>query len=65
MYEEANGMPARTWQSFHYSPWKAAHYLNMIQNDLDNYQIENEEYPISVTSHNGTEYECGDMLLFD
>lgn len=64
-FEEENGIPARTWQSFHYSQWKAAHHLNLIQNDLDDYQIVNEEYPISVTSHAGTEYACGEMLLFD
>jgi Ca2+/Na+ antiporter len=53
------------WQSIHLSTWRAEHALEKIQGDLSNYWIQNDEWPVTVISSNGTEYSCMNSSLID
>ena len=65
IYEEADASQAPFWQSFHFSDWNAVRQLNKVQENLKSYQVQDDAWPIMIISPNGTEYPCGDYLLFD
>ncbi len=49
---------AESWQSFHWSRYRAAQALMSIRTDLDGYQINDTDLPMSVTTPSGEELEC-------
>jgi len=62
---ETDDSQAQSWQSFHLSDWNAARELEAVQESLENYRIQDDDWPIVVISPNGTEYPCHNFLFFD
>jgi len=62
---EADDSQVQSWQSFHFSDWKAARELDAIRESLKRYRIQDDDWPTIVISPNGTEYPCHNFLFFD
>jgi hypothetical protein len=56
---------AKTWQSFHISDWKAIHKLETIEQHIEEYKIQEEDWFTSVYSPAGNEYTCADFSFID
>jgi hypothetical protein len=46
------------WQAFHLSRANAAQILQSLESDLENYQIDDEDWNYRVTTPSGEEYSC-------
>ena len=65
VFQETDASQKQPWQSFHFSDWNAARELNKVQESLKGYQVQDNAWPIMISSPNGTEYPCSDYLLSD
>lgn len=55
----------KPWPSFHFSDRAADRALHELSNQLEDYQIQTEDWLIVVTSPDGTEYPCQRYVEFD
>jgi hypothetical protein len=46
------------WQSFHYSRYAADQALEAVNKNLDDYEIKDEDLPVTVTTPDGQEFSC-------
>lgn len=46
------------WRSFSVSNWQADQALRQVQTQLDEYELENSEYPVTILSPVNTSYDC-------
>jgi hypothetical protein len=46
------------WQSFHFSRYSADQALKAVNEELDAYEIKDEDMPVSVTTPAGQEFSC-------
>jgi hypothetical protein len=46
------------WQSFHFSRWNAATAFQKLGQELDTYQLIDENWPIKIKTPNGEEFPC-------
>jgi hypothetical protein len=46
------------WQSFHFSRYTADRSLATVDKDLDAYQVQDAEMPVTVTTTGGQEFSC-------
>jgi len=53
------------WQSFHFSNWIAGRGLQKVQQDLEEYQVLENDWTTTVISPDGTEYSCQGYTVFD
>jgi hypothetical protein len=49
---------AKAWQSFHLSRWKARNLLESLEDDLEGYEVEQDDWSYIVTTPSGQEYYC-------
>ncbi len=55
----------KSWPSFHFSDAAAERALRSASAELEGYRINNSTWPSVVTSPNGREYVCSDLLGMD
>lgn len=53
------------WQSFHLSNWIAKRDLQKVQQELNSYQVKENDWTITVLSPDGGEYPCQGYSEFD
>ena len=46
------------WRSFSVSRWRADQAIRQVQAQLDEYELENSEYPVSILSPANIGYDC-------
>jgi hypothetical protein len=51
-------MTGKDWRSFNFSNWRAVKALDGVMEALDNYTVRDEEWPVSVQSPAGVDYDC-------
>lgn len=55
----------RPWQSFHLARWRAARIYDRLDDQLDGYLLVEEDWPVTVISPNGSEFECREAFGWD
>jgi hypothetical protein len=50
--------PDSNWRSFTLAHWWGEKAMQSVKNDLENYQITEDEWPPTVTTPSGDQYEC-------
>ena len=48
----------KDWRSFNLSNWRAVKALEGVREALDNYDVKDDEWPVSVHSPAGADYDC-------
>ncbi len=59
---ESDGL---TWQSFHFSRFRAEATLANLQNELSAYQYRDSQYPDFVETPSGMEFSCATQTIMD
>lgn len=52
-----------SWQSFHFARHQADQALASVKQQLDEYILDDREYPVMVTTPSGTEYPCSEYFI--
>jgi hypothetical protein len=55
----------RPWQSFHLADYAALNALESLSQELTQYEINSEEWPMVVTSPRGLSFPCQGFLEWD
>ncbi|NOY98069.1 MAG: DUF4173 domain-containing protein [Chloroflexi bacterium] len=53
------------WQSFHLARWRADRVYDALQTELSDYTLHDDDWPVTVTSPNGAEFDCWSGYFFD
>ena len=57
-YERKQAEDAIPWQGFHFSRWNADAAIRQVSQELDAYQIVDEDWPIFMETSDGEEFSC-------
>ncbi len=63
--DDTESSQTKPWQSFHLSTWRAESALEEIKGNLAEYQVQEDEWPITVISSTYIEYTCQASTFFD
>ena len=56
--QQGAGGGADDWRSFTLSTWRADQDLRKVQDQLDQYQVVNQDWPISILTPGSVDYDC-------
>jgi hypothetical protein len=56
---------SRPWQSFHLARWRAARFYDRLDDQLADYILLEEDWPITVVSPSGSRFECQEAFGWD
>jgi len=62
---EDEPLDERPWQSFHLADHAALNALESVSRELEQYKVNNEEWPVVVTSPRGISFACQGLLEWD
>jgi hypothetical protein len=59
-YQRESDKRELTWQSFHFSRLNADNALISVKNDLDQFKVTDKDWPTTVTTPSGEEFQCSE-----
>jgi hypothetical protein len=64
-HNRADGSPDLDWRSYHLARWEQIRLLDGIRTELKGYTLKSSDWPVTVTTPLGDEYNCGSDYFMD